>query len=138
MRCLGIDFGTKRIGLAVAETATGMIFPLTTLVRTTREQTFAQLAEILVAEKIEHIVVGLPTHTDGTETLVTRQARNFAQSLGRRTDLPIAMENEVLTSFVAEKKLRQAGIRKKNLGRHLDTAAAMEILASWLTRTGKK
>ncbi len=132
MRCLGIDFGTKRIGLAVGETANDMVFPLTTIIRTTREQMFAQLAEILVAQKIEHIVIGLPTHTDGTETLTTRQARNFAQSLGRRTSLPISMENEVLTSFAAEAKLRQSGVSPKKIARHLDTASAMEILQSWL------
>ena len=114
-----------------------MVFPLTTIIRTTREQMFEQLIQILALEKIEQIVVGLPTHTDGTETLVTRQARNFAQSLARRTDLPLTMENETLTSFVAEDRLRQAGISPKNLASHLDTVAAMEILQSWLAKEKK-
>ena len=52
MRCLGIDFGTKRIGLAVAETTTGMVFPLTTIIRTTREQMFEQLIQILALETL--------------------------------------------------------------------------------------
>lgn len=135
MRCLGIDFGIKRIGLATLETDSGMIFPLGTVVRTTREKLFVEILAVLAEQKIEQIVVGLPTYVDGTETLVTRQARNFAASLARRTDLPIDMENEMLTSCIAEVKLRQAGVKGKKLKSKLDSVAAMEILTSWYERT---
>ncbi len=135
MRCLGIDFGTKRIGLATLETDSGMVFPLGTIVRTTREKLFVEILAVLAEQKIEQIVIGLPTYVDGTETFVTRQARNFAASLARRTDLPIDMENEMLTSCVAETKLRQVGVKGKKLKSKLDTVAAMEILISWYERT---
>jgi len=132
MRALGIDFGLKRVGLATCDPTGTLVSPLKTIERTTRDALFDELAEIIVKESVETIVVGLPLALDGEETLITRQARNFAESLGRRTDVPIHMMDERLTSAQAEEELNAAGLRGKKKKMALDSQAAVVILRSWL------
>lgn len=132
MRALGIDFGLKRVGLAVSDRTGTLVSPYKTLERTTRDALFDELLEIILKESIEVIVVGLPLSMDGEDTLTTRQARNFAASLERRTEQPIHLMDERLTSAQAEEELNAAGIRGKKKKMALDSQAAVVILRSWL------
>lgn len=135
MRALGIDFGLKRVGLSVCDRTGTLVSPLKTIERTTRDALFDELLAILQDESIEAVVVGLPLSLDGEDTLTTRQARNFADSLGRRTDLPIHLMDERLTSAEAEAELNAAGLRGKKKKMALDSQAAVVILRSWLAST---
>jgi len=132
MRCLGIDFGLKRVGLALSDPTGTLVSPYRTIERTTRDALFDELAEILQKESVTTIVVGLPLSLDGQDTLTTRQVRNFAQSLGRRTDLPIHLVDERLSSALAEEELNAAGLRGQKQKAALDSQAAAVILRSWL------
>jgi putative Holliday junction resolvase len=132
MRVLAIDFGLKRVGTAACDPTGTLVSPLKTIERTTRGALFDELAKIIVEESIETIVVGLPLALDGEDTLTTRQARNFADSLGRRTDIPIQLMDERLTSAQAEEELNAAGLRGKKKKMALDAQAAVVILRSWL------
>ena len=130
MKLLGIDYGQKRVGLAVAHG--GLAFPLRTLVRTTRDKLFAELLDIIRGEGVEAVVLGLPLDMDGNETLTTRQVLNFRDSLARRTDLPIHLVNEALTSFDARDRLREAGVPARRHKDMLDQMAAVCILETYL------
>lgn len=132
MRALGIDFGLKRVGLAVSDPTGTLVSPYRTIVRTTRDALFDELAEILRDEAVEAVVVGLPLSLDGADTLTTRQVRNFAASLSRRTDLPVHLMDERLSSAQAETELNAAGVRGKKRKAVLDSQAAAVILRSWL------
>jgi putative holliday junction resolvase len=132
VRALGIDFGLKRVGLAVCDPTGTLVSPLKTLERTTRDALFDELLEIIQNEAIETVVVGLPLSLEGDDTLTTRQARNFADSLGRRTDIPVRLMDERLTSAEAEEELNAAGLRGKKKKMALDSQAAVIILRSWL------
>lgn len=132
MRALGIDFGLKRVGLAVSDPTGTLVSPYRTIERTTRDALFDELLDILDKESVEAVVVGLPLSLNGEDTLTTRQARNFADSLGRRTELPIHLMDERLTSAQAEEELNAAGIRGKKKKMALDSQAAVVILRSWL------
>lgn len=133
MRALGIDFGLKRVGLAVSDPTGTLVSPYKTIERTTRDKLFDELLEIIQKEAVEVIVVGLPLSLeDGEDTLTTRQARNFAESLGRRTDQPIHLMDERLTSAQAEEELNAANVRGKKRKLALDAQAAVVILRSWL------
>jgi len=132
MRALGIDFGLKRVGLSTSDRTGTLVSPLKTIERTSRDALFDELGEIIQNEQIEAIVVGLPLSLDGEDTLTTRQARNFAASLGRRTDVPIHMMDERLTSAEAEEELNAANVRGKKRKLALDSQAAVIILRSWL------
>jgi len=132
MRALGIDFGLKRVGLSVSDRTGTLVSPLKTIVRTTRNALFDELLEIIQNELIEAVVVGLPLSMDGEDTMTTRQARNFADSLKRRIDIPVHMMDERLTSAQAEEELNAANVRGKKRKMALDSQAAVIILRSWL------
>ncbi len=145
MKHLGLDFGLKRLGLAISDPSGAMAFPLGVIERTTRERLFAELLEIIEREGVERIVLGLPraplTYADGgdadceeSECLTARQVRNFAESLARRTATPIVFEDESFTSAAAEAQLREAGLRGKKLKSALDAQAAVLILSAYLAR----
>lgn len=134
MRILGIDFGLKRVGLALTDGLGMMAFPYKTIVRTTRDQLFADLLDIIEKENVNAIVLGLPLSMDGGESLITRQVRNFKDSLARRTDLPIHFMDERLSSMEAEEQLIEAGLTKRKKRKAvLDQQAAVRILESYLT-----
>lgn len=130
MKLLGIDYGQKRIGLAIVQG--GMAFPFKTLIKGTRDTLFAELLKIVDAEGIEAIVLGLPLDMHGQETLTTRQTLNFRDSLARRTNLPIHLVNEALTSFEASERLKQAGVKSHKQAAMRDQMAAVCILESFL------
>lgn len=132
MRALGIDFGLKRVGLAVSDPTGTLVSPLATIKRTTRQALFDELVDIIHNESIETVVVGLPLSLEGGDTLTTRQARNFAESLARRVDMPVRLMDERLTSAEAEGELNAAGLRGKKKKMALDSQAAVVILRTWL------
>jgi len=132
MRALGIDFGLRRVGLAISDPSGILVSPCRTLDRTTRQTFFDDLLEIIHNESVEAIVVGLPLGMDGRDTLTTRQVRNFVQSLTRRTAVPIHLMDERLTSAQAEEELNAAGLRGTKRKMALDSQAAVIILRSWL------
>jgi putative Holliday junction resolvase len=137
MRYLGIDFGIKRVGLAISDPEGRMAFPLTTIIRTTRDEFFARLMQLIREKNIEAIVVGLPIGLDGQETLTTRQVHNFIASLKRRTAIPIHTVNEALTSYEAENRLKRQGIKGKKRKKYLDELSAVLILESFLNRASQ-
>lgn len=132
MRLLGVDFGIKRVGLAVTDSLGLLAHPYATLARTTRDKLFAELVEIIAREKIQVVVLGLPLGLDGQETESTRQVRNFANSLARRVEVPIHFQNEALSSQTAENQLRLIGRRGSKKLAALDQQAAVIILTDYL------
>ena len=140
MKYLSIDYGAKRVGLAVSDPLGAMAFPLGTIHRTTRDALFAELLRIITKENIEAVVVGLPlSHDTGPnqvqgeqEQLIVRQVKNFAASLGRRIDLPILLVDEYLTTQEAVARLRESGVSGKRISQVKDAHAAVCILESFL------
>ena len=128
MRYLGIDFGLKRIGLAVTDPGGRLAFPLATLVKKDRAGFFSELLSVLESEKIEAIVVGWPRSLDNRETLRCRQVQNFVRRLQRRTDLPVYFADESLSSEEAAQRLQSAGLSPERRRALLDQEAAVIIL----------
>lgn len=134
MKYLSIDYGLKRVGVAVSDPDGRMAFPRCTLNRETRDIFFQALLDLLETEKPGAIVLGLPLHVDGSECLTTRQVQNFAESLKRRTPLPVYWMEEVLSSYEAESDLRQAGLRGRDVKKAVDQQAAVRILETFLAQ----
>ena len=132
MRVLGIDFGLRRIGLAISDPEGEMAFPLKTVHKQTREQAFREICSIAAQRKVTAVALGLPLDLEGRHTLTTRQAENFRKELSARLDLPVYMVDETCTSAQAEAKLREAGVPPKKRKGLLDQQAAVEILESFL------
>lgn len=118
---LGIDFGSKRIGLARGNSSAKLAVPLKTLAN---DNTFwAKLAAVINSQQIECLVLGLPRGLDGQETTQTALTRDFAKSLGSKTGLPLLYQDEAATTVTAV----QQGSRADK-----DSAAAALILQDYL------
>lgn len=129
---LGFDFGLARIGVAVGETETGHAHPLAVIADEANAVRFAAIEQLLAEWKPAALVVGLPTHLDGSEHAMTARCRRFANQLHGRYGLPVTLVDERLSSVEAEERLRDAGHRgwRKQKPR-LDSAAAQIILLQY-------
>ena len=143
MRVLGIDFGERRIGLAVSDRSGTLASPVRTIDRRGSSADAVTLIlnaieELAHDDPIERIVVGLPRRLDGSDTDQTARVRLFAAELAGRTGLPIDLQDERLSSREAEERLavRQRDWRKRK--ERLDAAAAAVVLQDWLDATGKR
>jgi putative Holliday junction resolvase len=105
-RLLGVDLGDKRTGLAAGDTETASVFPLSTLHVPRGESLIAAVAAEAVEHDAEAIVLGLPLNMDGTEGPRATLTRTFGEQLQGRTGLTIYYQDERLTSFEAEHRLR--------------------------------
>ncbi len=136
LRCagpfIGIDYGLARTGLALSDPQGCLAFPLATVKMTTRKEYFDSLTRLIEREQPCGLVVGLPLREDGSDSLTTRQARNFADSLQRRVALPIFLVSEYLSSHEAECQMREAGAKAGTIRAKLDQQAAVRILQSFL------
>ena len=133
---LGFDFGLARIGVAVGETETGHAHPLAVISEEANAARFAAIEAILAEWKPTALVVGLPTHMDGSEHAMTVRCRRFANQLHGRYGLPVTLVDERLSSAEAEERLSEAGHQgwRKQKPR-LDSAAAQIILLQYFEST---
>jgi putative Holliday junction resolvase len=105
-RILGVDLGTRRIGLAVADADTGIARPLATLNRgASLDDDAVALGRVCREQGAAELVVGLPLEARGSEGEMAAGARAWAAALGERLGLPVSMRDERLTSFTAEQRL---------------------------------
>lgn len=132
MKYLAIDYGQKRSGLAVSDAGGGMAFPRPAMQMRGKDAYFAELLALAEHEGVHAFVVGLPLRNTGEDSESTRQARNMAARLRRRTPLPVYLMNEYLSSHEAEARLRETGAGGKKLKNKLDSASAVGILESFL------
>jgi putative Holliday junction resolvase len=129
---LAFDFGEKRIGAAVGDTAIGIAHPLTTIDATDKQRRYAAIAALLLEWRPALLVVGLPAHPDGAEHELSRLARKFARELGTRFGLPVEFVDERLTSAAAESSLSEAGVAARKRKPLIDQVAAQHILQAYL------
>lgn len=134
MKFIAIDYGTKRTGLAATDTGGSMAFPRRTLAMTTKDKFFEELLAFIAVENPAAVVVGLPRLLDGSESLMTRQVRNFVARLKRRCDLPVYFMEEMLSSHEAEEDLREAGLSGREIKNVVDQQAAVLILETFLNQ----
>lgn len=129
MKLLGIDFGTKRIGLALGDTDTKLALPFKTI--TNDGEIFANLKKIVGTDLIETFVVGKPISLSGAEVGETIDAvKDFSAKIKEKTGLPIIFEDERFTSDMADSLMKLYGGKADR-----DSVAAMIILQSYLDKT---
>lgn len=128
---LAFDFGTKRIGVAVGDLETRIAHPLTCITAAENRARFAAIERLVAEWRPALLVVGLPSHADGSEHPVGRLARRFAQRLQGRLGVRAELVDERLTSHEAESLLRASGARGARAKAGLDAVAAQRILESY-------
>ncbi len=136
---MGIDFGEKRIGLAVSDPTNTVATPLPTLSRRPgKRPPYREIVELAGAHAVGQLVVGLPLGLDGEENEWCAEVRAMAARLSDAVGAPVAWVDERMTSVRAERAVRGAGLAKskrEERGR-VDAAAAQLILQAWLDNPG--
>ena len=131
MRCLGIDYGTKRVGLAHGDEV-GVATPLPAVLEPAGEARWTKLGDAIKARRITDLVVGFPYNMDGSVGFKAKEVEAFVAELKARFALPVHLVDETLTSYAAEssiKKKDRRGVRESGL---IDSRAATIILQDFL------
>jgi len=130
---IGLDHGSKRIGVAVGDDETRHAFARPALLRRNVAADLAQIAALAAAERTTRVVVGLPRNMDGSEGAQAAAARAFGAQLGT-IGLEVDFVDERLSSWQAGENLAAAGRRPERASGEKDSAAARLILQEWLDR----
>ena len=141
MRIMGLDFGSKTVGVAVSDslliTAQGL-----EIIRREREdklrRTLARIEELILEYEVEEIVLGLPKNMNATEGVRVDLTEQFREMLERRTGLPVIMWDERLTTVAADKAMIEAGIRREKRKDYVDKIAASLILQGYLDNRSRE
>lgn len=137
MRIIGLDYGTRTVGVALSDESQLIAQPYTTIVRkhaTKLRQTYAKLEEIIVEQNVDKIVLGLPKNMNNTEGERVEETKEFMANLERRTGLPVILVDERLTTVQADRILEETGVAHSARKEHIDKMAAAIILQSYLDR----
>ena len=135
MRIMGLDFGSKTVGVAISDalliTAQGI-----EIVRREQEnklrRTLARIEELIKEYQVERIVLGLPKNMDGSIGERAEKTLEFKGMLERRTGLEVVMWDERLTTVAADKLMMEAGVRREDRKKYVDSIAATFILQGYL------
>lgn len=133
VRALGVDLGSKRIGIAVSDISGTVASALTTVHRSkSRRHDHAAIAALVREEEAEVVVVGLPLSLDGTAGPAARSAETEAQQMASVVGVPVAMYDERFTTVTAERGLLEAGLDARQRRKVVDKVAAAVMLQAWL------
>lgn len=134
MRCLGIDYGERRIGLSSGDEL-GVATPLPAAVEPSPEDRLAHIARLVEERRITDLVVGYPYNMDGSIGFKAREVDAFIECLQTRFNLPVHRVDERLTSHSVEQQMHLSGRKERQLRKTgiVDSAAAALILQDWLS-----
>ena len=139
-RILALDFGSRRIGLALSDELGLTAQGLPTLHRTTKQHDFDSLGALIAEHRVQRVVVGHPVNMNGSDGPRARKTALFARTLANRCELPVALWDERLTTRQAQRVLRQSGVGREKRTKAVDRIAAVLILQSYMDslETGRK
>jgi len=130
MRYLAIDYGAKRTGLAICDPAETVASPLAVIEG--QKDLLKRIADVVKAENVEAVVLGLPLNMDDTAGSQAKLVFGFAEQLEKVLNVPVHFQDERLSTFDADEKLSAAEFSRKKKKKRLDAIAAAEILEAFL------
>ena len=137
-RILGVDYGERRIGLALSDELCIIARPLGMIETGRVKDVFGEITSVAAANQVGEIVVGLPLNLKGQSTVSTERARAFAADLAARSGLPVVPWDERLSTRQGERMLIQSGMRREKRKRKIDALAAAIVLQSYLDAAKEK
>ena len=130
MRYLSIDYGNKITGLAICDSTETIVSPLVALA--TSNTIIGKIIEIVKAENVGAIVLGLPLNMDDSVGPQAKKVQAFAEQIKKQIDTPVFFQDERLSTFAAEGKMIDMDLTRKGKKRRIDALAAAEILQAFL------
>ncbi len=134
---IAIDYGNKKIGLAISSPDHAIAMPHSIIVSYKEQEKLNKIIDFIVKNNVCAIVVGLPVNMNGTNSEQTKIVTNFVDKLAKKTNLPIYLQDERLTSKAADSLLRNMGFNRKQRNERDDMAAASMILETTLESARK-
>ncbi|MDZ7262875.1 MAG: Holliday junction resolvase RuvX [candidate division KSB1 bacterium] len=131
-RILGLDYGQRRVGVALSDPMGITAQPLVTLDFHDAEKAWQKLSDIIFQQKVEKIVIGLPLTLKGSKGSKARETEKFIATLQKRFDLPVVVWDERLTTVAAQRSLREMGQSPGRNKEKLDQLSAVFILQGYL------
>ena len=132
-RCIGIDLGTKRVGLALSDALNIIASPFKTLTFIDNDDLVSKLSDIINDNNVKTIILGLPLNMSGVDTEQTKKVRTFKASLAK-LNIPILYEDERLSSVSAKKSLVMQNVKTGHNKAEIDRTAAAIILQQFLDK----
>ncbi|MGI6071487.1 MAG: Holliday junction resolvase RuvX [Lachnospiraceae bacterium] len=135
MRIMGLDYGSKTVGVAISDGLLLTAQPVTTIIRKSEDKlrrTLAGIEELIKEYEVGLIVLGLPLNMDDSLGERAEKTLEFAKKLEARTGLEVVMQDERLSTMAAKETLTRMGVKGKDLKRHVDKIAASYILQDYL------
>ncbi len=133
MRALGVDLGSKRIGLAVSDFSGTIASPHSVLQRSTsKRKDHEAIRKIVIEEEVEVVVVGLPLTLSGEHGPAARAVTDEVRQLSSVVGVPVELVDERLTTVAADRILREGNLSATERRRHVDKIAAAVLLQTWL------
>lgn len=134
-KVVGIDFGEKRIGIALSDDKQNIALPFKTIETETKPRLTAEkLKKTLASYKLKKLVIGLPLHLDGKESPMSIKVRDFAKILEEVFHLPVDFMDERLTSSYIEKEMKGMDASRKTRAKNVDQLSATLLLQTYLDR----
>lgn len=135
MRILGLDYGSKTVGVAVSDPLLVMATSVEIIRRDSENKlrrTLARIESLIAEYEVDRIVLGLPKNMNNTLGDRVEKTMEFKAMLERRTGLPVIMWDERLTTVMAHKTMIESGVRREDRDKYVDSIAAMFILQGYL------
>lgn len=132
---MALDYGTRRIGLAISDAEGVIAFPAGALTSNGRARDLEALRRLVVERGVQRIVVGLPIHMSGRRGETAQAAEEFANAVANATGLPVEMLDERWSTREAERSLAESKSGRRKRREAVDSAAATLLLQTWLSRT---
>jgi putative Holliday junction resolvase len=132
-RCVALDIGEKRVGVAVSDELNISITPLPAIQRTSWKRLLREVSEIVRHYDAKALVIGLPLKSDNTDGSAAAAMRRLAENFRLSLDVPIFLQDEKLTTFQARGNLLDMGYKESEIEAGIDSAAAAIILGDFLT-----
>lgn len=133
-RAMGLDLGTKTIGIALSDPSYLIAQAKETIQRKSFEEDLEKLEDLIRKEQVEAIVIGLPRHMNNDLGKSARRSLSFGKALEERFSLPVYYQDERLTTVSAERVLIESGVRREKRKDYIDAIAASFILQTWLDK----
>lgn len=142
MRIMGLDYGSKTVGVAISDELELTAQPVETIERKSENKlrrTLARIEEIIDEYGVSFVVLGYPKNMNNTEGFRARATEEFKERLERRTGLEVVLQDERLSTVESERILMESGVRRENRKVYVDKMAAAVILQGYLdTRTSEQ
>lgn len=131
-RAMGLDVGTKTIGIALSDPTYLIAQAKETILRKSLEEDLSRIEELVKEYEVEELVIGLPKHMNNDMSISAQRAKALGRDLSRRLDKKIVYQDERMTTISANRVLMESGVRREHRKEHVDAVAATFILQTWL------